>query len=79
MVSNQNLNLDIFWALEWIMFYGQLEHFTAIRYILYPFGTYCGRLVYFLPYGILCQEKYGIPERTVEESSISTLLLVKLA
>jgi hypothetical protein len=58
MVSKQNLNLDIFWALECIM----LVYFMV-------FGTFYGHLVYivviwyiFSHFGILYREKSGNPE-----------------
>jgi hypothetical protein len=46
MVSNQNLKLGIFGALEWII----VVYFTTIWYTLKPFSIYCGHLVYFLPF-----------------------------
>jgi hypothetical protein len=39
------------------IFYGHLEHFTAIWYNLQPFGIVCGHLVHFPGFGIICQEK----------------------
>jgi hypothetical protein len=40
------------------IFYGHLEYFTAIWYILWPFGN----LLYNFPlFGILCEEKSGNP------------------
>jgi hypothetical protein len=48
--------------------YGNFIHFTAKLYILWPFGTFCGHLVYFvviwyilLRFGMLYREKSGIP------------------
>jgi hypothetical protein len=32
------------------IFYDHLEYFTAIWYILWPFGIVCGHLVYFIPF-----------------------------
>jgi hypothetical protein len=51
--QTKNPNLGIFGrALEWkmLVFFGHLEYFTAICYILWPFGTFCGHLVYLLPF-----------------------------
>jgi hypothetical protein len=30
------------------IFYGHLVNFAAIWYILWPFGQFCGHLVYFM-------------------------------
>jgi hypothetical protein len=38
-------------------FYGHLVNFTAIWYILRPFGIACGDVVYFSRFGVLLQEK----------------------
>jgi hypothetical protein len=38
-----------------------MEHITAIGYILWQFGIFCGRLVIFSRFGILYQEKSGNP------------------
>jgi hypothetical protein len=39
-----------------------LVYFVAIWYIVWPFGIFCGLIVYFFPiYGMLCQEKSGNP------------------
>jgi hypothetical protein len=44
---NKNSNFGIFWrVLEWIML-KHSEYFTAIWYIIRPFGIYYGHLVYF--------------------------------
>jgi hypothetical protein len=42
-------------------FYDHLVYFTAIVSILWPFGIFCGHLVYFPRFGILYQEKSGNP------------------
>jgi hypothetical protein len=42
-------------------FYGRLVYFTAILYILWPFGIFYGYLVYLFRFGMLCQEKSGNP------------------
>jgi hypothetical protein len=34
--------------------------------IVLPFGTFCGDLVYFSHFGMLCQEKSGNPERKIK-------------
>jgi hypothetical protein len=43
------------------IFYGHLVHFTVFCYILWTFGTVCGNLVYFSPFGILNEENSGNP------------------
>jgi hypothetical protein len=35
-----------------VIFYDHLEYFTAVWNKLWPFGTVCGHLVYFLRFGI---------------------------
>jgi hypothetical protein len=42
--------------------YGHLVYFTAIWYILWPFGTFLVILVYFSRFGMLYQEKSGNPD-----------------
>jgi hypothetical protein len=42
-------------------FYGDLVYFTAILYILWPFGMFCGHFGVFFSFGMLCQEKSGNP------------------
>jgi hypothetical protein len=53
-------------------FYGHLVHFTAISYILWSFGIFCGLLVYFPVLVCLDQEKSGNPdaETGVEQCDI---------
>jgi hypothetical protein len=41
------------------IFYGHLVSFTAIGYILWTFGIFCGNLVYFSRFGMLYHEKSG--------------------
>jgi hypothetical protein len=43
------------------IFYCHLEYFTAIWYILWPFGNVVVICYIFLRFGILCQEKPGNP------------------
>jgi hypothetical protein len=43
-------------------FYSHLVHFSAISYILWPFGIFVVILVYFSRFGILYEEKSGNPE-----------------
>jgi hypothetical protein len=43
------------------IFYDHLVYFKAIANILWPFGIFCGNLVYFPRFGILDQEKSGNP------------------
>jgi hypothetical protein len=42
-------------------FYGHLVYFSAKWYVLWPFDTLCGHLVYFSRFGILYREKSGNP------------------
>jgi hypothetical protein len=52
------------------VFYGHLVYFTAIGYILWPFGIFCVHLVFlmvvctctFSRFGMFSQEKSGKPE-----------------
>jgi hypothetical protein len=41
------------------IFYDHFVYFTAIWYILRPFGISHGYFVYFSRFGMLYQEKYG--------------------
>jgi hypothetical protein len=43
------------------IFYDYLEYFTAIWYILWPFGIVCGHLVYFSRFGTLRPRKIWQP------------------
>jgi hypothetical protein len=43
------------------IFYIHLVYFMAIGNIVWPFGIFCGNLVYKSPFGILDQEKSGNP------------------
>jgi hypothetical protein len=53
--------LDAF-AMENVdIFYSPLVYFTAIWYILWPFGIIYGNLVYFSRFGMLYKEKSGNP------------------
>jgi hypothetical protein len=46
--------------------YGHLVYFTANREILWPFGTFCGHLIFPPPlFGILYKENSGNPERGI--------------
>jgi hypothetical protein len=56
------------------IFFGHLVYFTAIWYIVWPFGILCGHLVnftviwYIFPhFGMLCHEKSGNPVLRIEE------------
>jgi hypothetical protein len=40
-----------------VLFYNHLVYFTAIWYILLPFGKYCGYLVYIFPVLVCCTKK----------------------
>jgi hypothetical protein len=64
--QTKNPNLGKFWkVLQWKMyigiFYGRSVYFTAKWYILWPFGTFCGHLVYFFPVLVCCTEKIWQP------------------
>jgi hypothetical protein len=41
------------------IFYGRLEYLTSIWYFVWPFGTFCGQLVYIFRFGMLWQDKSG--------------------
>jgi hypothetical protein len=41
--------------------YGHLVYFTAICYILWPFGIFGGNLVYFSPFWYIVPKKSGNP------------------
>jgi hypothetical protein len=43
------------------IFYGLLVYFTAIWYILWPFGILVGYWVYFLPFGYVVARKIWQP------------------
>jgi hypothetical protein len=38
-------------------FNGHLIYFTAMQYISWPFGKFCGNLVYFPPVLVCCTKK----------------------
>jgi hypothetical protein len=64
--QTKNPNLGKFWrALEWKMlvctFYGYLEYFTVIWYILWSFINAVVIWYIFPRFGLLCQEKSGNP------------------
>jgi hypothetical protein len=44
-----------------VIFFDHLVYYMAIGNILWPFGIFCGNLVYFPRFGILEQEKSGNP------------------
>jgi hypothetical protein len=41
----------------------------SIWYILWAFGMFCGQLVYFSIFGMLCREKSGNPDRDGKANS----------
>jgi hypothetical protein len=43
------------------IFYNHLVYFTAIGNTLWPFGTFCGNLVYFSPFWYFGQRKIWQP------------------
>jgi hypothetical protein len=47
------------------IFYGHLEYFMTILFILWSFGIFCGNLVHFSRFGMLYQDKSGNPARGV--------------
>jgi hypothetical protein len=47
------------------VFYGHLEYFTVIWYILRPFGKFCDYLANFPQFGLFYQEKSGNPAPNV--------------
>jgi hypothetical protein len=53
----------------WYIFYGNLVYFTAISYVLWTFGIFCGNLVPFPSFGILYQENYGNPGSVLSVTS----------
>jgi hypothetical protein len=48
------------------IFYGHLVYFTAIWYILWPFGTLLAVWYIFPRFGILNKEKSGNPEAQID-------------
>jgi hypothetical protein len=58
-LHSKNHHLGIFggpWNINLSIFYSHLMYFTAIWYILWPFGVFYCRLEYFLRFGLLYQE-----------------------
>jgi hypothetical protein len=51
----------LFWMEDVGRFYGRLVYFTAVGYILWPLGIFCGHWVYSSLFGMLYQEKSGNP------------------
>jgi hypothetical protein len=47
------------------VFYGHSVYFTAIRFTLWPFGTFSGNLVYFPSFWYIVPRKSGNPVRFV--------------
>jgi hypothetical protein len=43
------------------IFYGHLKYFATIWYDSWTYGLFCGILVNFPSFGMLCQEKSGNP------------------
>jgi hypothetical protein len=56
------------------IFHGPLVYFKAISFILWPFGIFYGHLVYFSQFGMLHQDKSGIPAVDNEKDPKSSLL-----
>jgi hypothetical protein len=61
------------------IFYDHLVYFTAIGNILWPFGIFCGRLVYFSPFWYLVPRKIWQPwnrqAREVDQVLSSRIIL----
>jgi hypothetical protein len=53
------------------IFHGLLAYFTAIWYILWTLGIFCGNLEYFSRFGIMHQEKSGNPGPTLSSANIA--------
>jgi hypothetical protein len=67
--QTKNPNLGKFWkVLQWkiLVFYGYFVYFTVKWYILRPFGTLCGHLVYFSRLGKLYLDKSSNPAAGVQ-------------
>jgi hypothetical protein len=52
--QTKNTNLGKFWRALWWQI---LVHLMPIWYILWPFGIFCGHLVYFSPVLVCCSKK----------------------
>jgi hypothetical protein len=59
------------------IFYGHLEYFTVIWYILWPFGNVVLIWYIFPHFGILCQEKSGNPAYISENFVVRTKCVVR--
>jgi hypothetical protein len=79
--QTKNPNLGKFWrALEWKgLVYGHTEYFTAIWYILWPFGNVVIIWYIFLGLGILCQGKSGNPGIQWQDSHVGSRFLIEAA
>jgi hypothetical protein len=55
-------------------FYGNLVYFTAISYMLWPFGIFCGHFGVFFSFGMLRQEKSGNPSNGQKLIRVTQLL-----
>jgi hypothetical protein len=53
------------------IFYGHLEYFNAIWYILWPFGIVCGHLIYFSQFGMFEPRKNLATQGLACEASIA--------
>jgi hypothetical protein len=72
--QTKNPNLGTFWRAG--IFYGHLEYFTVIWYIVWPFGNVVVIWYSFTRFGTLCQEKSGNPDLVVlsyQQQSLSTI------
>jgi hypothetical protein len=59
------------------IFYGSLEYYTAIWYILWQFLNVCGNLVYFFHSGVFYQEKSGNPANAISLFFCKSFMLSK--
>jgi hypothetical protein len=61
----KNPNLGEFWKFLRCWYFCHLvylrTYFATKRYILWPFGTFCGQFVYFSRFGMFYREKSGNP------------------
>jgi hypothetical protein len=63
-------NVGMFYDHLVYLFYAQLVYFMDIWYILWSFGIFCGRLVYFSRFGLLYQKNLATLLPTSSNQSI---------
>jgi hypothetical protein len=74
------VNLVYFMSLWYILcqfdiFYVTLVYFVSIWYILWAFGILCDHLLYFSRFGMLYQEKCGVPDFDTDFLSLQVALI----